>query len=235
MFGAEHLFILTVAAVSVVMLLRWTERLPPSKARLVLCWAAVLVPTLEFGHSAWLYATGCKRLVKLLPLHLCGVQSIFIPLAVFTDRDLFKDFIYATSMLGGIFGILFPAGVADYYPAWSYQTIQTVLLHSLLIFVPIALIRTGRHRPDPHRFPRVMLLFLCLALVVGAVDAFFGENYMFLFAPPAGTPLVWVFDTFGRQIYLLITFLLLAGVSFLIHLPFVDTPHPAEERVGRSA
>lgn len=58
-----------------------------------------------------------------------------------------------------------------------------------------------------------MLLFLCLALVVGAVDAFFGENYMFLFAPPAGTPLVWVFDTFGRQIYLLITFLLLAGVQ----------------------
>ena len=43
---------------------------------------------------------------------------------------------------------------------------------------------------------------------------------MFLYAPPAGTPLVWIFNTFGRGIYLGCTFVLLAGASLLIHLPF---------------
>ena len=164
--------------------------------------------------------TGTTAIVKLLPLHLCGLQCIFIPLAVFTKFTCFRDFVYASSLLGGIFGTVFPAGVAGYYPAWSFQTLQTFALHGLLIFVPLALISAGWHRPDPRRFPRVLCIFLMAALVVGIVDRVFGENYMFLFAAPENTPLEWIYNAFGRGIYLACAFVLLAGASFLIHLPF---------------
>ena len=220
MLGAAHVLILLLVALGIVFLLHYVQMLPSARARQTICIAAMLVPALELTHSIWLYATGVSELVQLLPLHLCGIQSLFIPLAVFTRRTCFEDFVYATALLGGVFGILFPAGVAGYYEVLSFQTIQTVLLHMLLIFIPLALVRTGAHLPSVQRFPRVLCIFFAVALVVGTVDRIFGENYMFLYEAPAGTPLVWIFNTFGRPVYLVVTFLLLAGVSLLIHLPF---------------
>ena len=231
----RHILLLLALAGCIIAGLLWIRQLQPQQAQHVLYGAAILVPTLELSHSIWLYLTGTASLVKLLPLHLCGLQSLFIPLAVFTKFTCFRDFVYATSLLGGIFGTVMPAGVADYYPLLSFQTLQTFALHGLLVFVPLAMILCGLHRPSIHRFPRVLCIFLLAALAVGMVDQLFGENYMFLYAPPAGTPLVWIFNTFGRGIYLGCTFVLLAGASLLIHLPFrasaaatdsEDTPIP---------
>lgn len=232
--GARHVVLLFLLAFAIAAGLRHLRRLPPEGARRMLIGAALLVPALELTHSVWLHLTGTGPLIKLLPLHLCGLQSLFIPLAVFTRRTVFQDFVYATSLLGGIFGTVFPAGVADYYPAFSFQTLQTFVLHGLLIFVPLALIQTGEHRPALRRFPRTLGVFVAVALAVGMVDGLFGENYMFLCAPPAGTPLVWIFDTFGHAVYLVCTFAVLAGASLLIHLPFAaagkrETAHDAPE------
>lgn len=225
LFGIQHIFLLMLLALALFFLLRWTKHAPAKTRRKLLWTAGILVPALELSHSIWLYLTGTTNLIKLLPLHLCGLQSLFIPLSVFTPFTCFQDFVYATSLLGGIFGTVFPAGIADYYPMFSFQTIQTFLLHGLLIYVPLALIVSGAHRPNLHRFPRVLCIFLLVVFVVGYVDFRFGENYMFLYEAPSGTPLVWLFETFGRQIYLLVTFLLLAGASFCIHLPFAHRHH----------
>ena len=218
--GARHILLLLLLAGCIAAGLFLIRRMQPPQAQRVIHGAAILGPVLELSHSVWLYLTGTTELIKLLPLHLCGLQSLFIPLAVFTKFTCFRDYVYATSLLGGIFGTVMPSGVADYYPLWSFQTLQTFALHGLLIFVPLAMIVCGMHRPSIQRFPRVLCIFLLVALAVGLVDQMFGENYMFLYAPPAGTPLVWIFHTFGRGIYLGCTFVLLAGVSLLIHLPF---------------
>ncbi len=226
LFGAGHIFLLLLTVLGLSLLLHWTKHTSAKTRRRLLYAAGILVPTLELSHSVWMYFTGTTRLVELLPLHLCGLQSLFIPLSIFTPFACFKDFVFATSLLGGIFGTVFPAGIAGYYPLFSFQTIQTFLLHALLIYVPLALILTGAHQPHPRHFPRVLCLFLAVVFVVGYIDFHFGQNYMFLYGAPDGTPLVWVLDTFGRQIYLLVTFLLLAGISFCIHLPFIH-PHTA--------
>lgn len=220
LFGAQHIVLLLILAGCITAGLYLITRLDPAKQRRILYAAAVLVPALELSHSVWMFLTGTNEIIKLLPLHLCGLQSLFIPLAVFTRLTCFRDFVYASSLLGGIFGTVFPAGVAGYYPVWSFQTLQTYALHGLLIFVPLALILSGQHRPDPRRFPRVLCIFLLAALVVGVVDRVFGENYMFLFAAPENTPLEWIYNAFGRGIYLASAFVLLASASFIIHLPF---------------
>lgn len=229
--GAGHVCLLLTAAALLVLALTLTRRASPRTRRRMICTAAVLVPVLELSHSVWMYLTGTTRLIQLLPLHLCGLQSLLIPLSVFTRATVFRDLVYATSVLGGLFGTLLPAGVAGYYPLWSFQTLQTVALHSLLIYVPLAQILAGAHRPDLRRFPRALCLFLGIALTVGAVDLIYGQNYMFLCAPPEGTPLVWVFHTFGPLVYLLVTFVVLCSLSITVHLPFCRrTPAPCRAR-----
>ena len=233
--GVRHILLLLTLAGCIAAGLRSIRRQPPQKAQRMLDGAAILVPVLELSHSVWLYLTGTHSLIKLLPLHLCGLQSLFIPLAVFTKFTCFRDFVYATSLLGGIFGTVLPSGVAECYPIWSFQTLQTFALHGLLIFVPLAMILCGMHQPSIHRFPRVLCIFLLAALAVGLVDQMFGENYMFLYAPPAGTPLVWIFNTFGRGVYLACTFVLLSGASLLVHLPFRGSAAQAASDDGTAA
>lgn len=220
--GGQHLLLLGLLACCIAAGLRMIRQMPKVQAKKVVYTTAILVPVLEFSHSLWMYLTGTTSLIKLLPLHLCGLQSLFIPLAVFTKIGALRDYVYATSILGGLFGTVLPAGVADYYPLLSFQTLQTFALHGLLIFVPLAMIHCGMHRPALRRFPRVLCIFVLVAFFVGGIDHIFGENYMFLFAPPSGTPLVWIFDTFGHGIYLICAFVVLAGASLLIHLPFRD-------------
>lgn len=165
--GVRHILLLLLLTGCITAGLLLIRRLKPSQAQHVLHGAAILVPLLELSHSVWLYLTGTTSLIKLLPLHLCGLQSLFIPLAVFTKFTCFRDFVYATSLLGGIFGTVMPAGVADFYPLLSFQTLQTFALHGLLIFVPLAMILCGQHRPSIQRFPRVLCIFLLAAFVVG--------------------------------------------------------------------
>ena len=221
LFGWEHILLLAAVAAALFFGLRGIAFLEHSRAEQVIRTAAVCVPVLEFTHTIWLYLTGTTSIIKLLPLHLCAMQSIFIPLAVFTGKRCFYEFIYATSILGGFFGILLPSGVAGCYPLWHYQTLQTALLHALLMFIPLALIRIKVFRPDIRNFPKLLLIFLCVALAAAAVDFGFGENYMFLRQAPEGTPLVWIYDTFGHAGYLCITFLLLAALSLSLYLPFL--------------
>ena len=108
--ACAHILLLLLLTGCITAGLLLIRRLKPSQAQHVLHGAAILVPLLELSHSVWLYLTGTTSLIKLLPLHLCGLQSLFIPLAVFTKFTCFRDFVYATSLLGGIFGTVMPAG-----------------------------------------------------------------------------------------------------------------------------
>lgn len=181
---------------------------------------AIAVPIIELSHTIWLYLCGQTNIIKLLPFHLCASQSVFIPLAVFTKSTALKEYIFATSILGGFFGMTFPAGVAGNYPIFHYQTIQTMVLHSLLILIPLALIVCFGFRPDIRNFSKVLGIFFTAVIPAAAVDSVFGENYMFLRYPPEGTPLSFIFDHFGRGIYLLLTFLLFTWIVFCLYKIF---------------
>ena len=220
LFGMRHLLILCLSTGIIFALLHWITAQSPQGQERSLRVLAVLVPCLELSHAVWLYLGGVTQVWKLLPLHLCGMQSFFIPLAVFTRKIYWEDYVYATSVLGGVFALVFQSGVADYYPLWHFQTLQNVALHVLLIVIPVAMILTGRHLPDYHRFPVSVGIFLCVAGIAGIVDVIFGENYMFLMQPPMNTPLVGVYRYIGHCGYLVCAFVLLAGASFLTHLPF---------------
>ena len=74
--GARHVVLLFLLAFAIAAGLRHLRRLPPEGARRMLIGAALLVPALELTHSVWLHLTGTGPLIKLLPLHLCGLQSL---------------------------------------------------------------------------------------------------------------------------------------------------------------
>lgn len=182
---------------------------------------ALAVPVVEGLRIIWLAALGEGQWFKLLPLHLCGTQVLFIPLAILTKKQVLQDYIWCTSIIGGITAIVYPTGIVDTYPFFHFQTFQSLILHLLLILVPFLMWHVNHYRPQPKNFLKVMgILFLCAACAL-LVDVVWGQNYMFLIEIPQVFPLTWIFSTFGYVGYWFILALALGCVcAVALHIPY---------------
>ena len=219
-FGFEHIISMIIIFIVIYICLKALKKLSVKAQDIIIKTCAIFVPILELSHNVWLYFCADATLPQLLSLHLCGLQMYFIPLAVFTKILVFKDFVFASSILGGIFAIIFPSGVAGAYPIWHFQTLQTFLYHGLLIFVPIALLITTDYRPTLKRFPKVFALFMVIATIALCVDLIFNQNYLFLVTSPDMPLLRNIQLSYGTIPYLVFTFLALLLICIFIHIPF---------------
>lgn len=219
-FGTAHICAILITFLTILICLFLLKKLSSNNQKKMIKLFAILVPIVETTHNIWLYIVNNAKIVELLSLHLCGLQMYFIPLAVFTKFVVFKDFIFATSILGGIFGIIFPSGVSGSYPIWHFQTIQTFIYHGLLILVPLAILITTDYRPTLKRFHKVVGLFLIIASIDLFVDLTFNQNYLFLVTSPEMPLLRNIQLNYGTLPYLIFTFFALLFICICIHIPF---------------
>ena len=219
-FGFEHISAIVIIFAIITLCLLKLKKVDSKYQNLIIKICAICVPVLELSHNIWLATHGGASFTELLSLHLCGMQMYFIPLAVFTKFLVFKDFVFATSILGGIFAIIFPSGVTDTYPLWHFQTLQTFLYHGLLVFIPLAILLTTDYRPTIKRFYAVFNTFVLIASVALFVDLKFNENYLFLVTSPDMPLLRNIQITCGTPAYLIFTFFALLIICISIHLPF---------------
>jgi len=219
-FSVKHISAIVIIFAIVILCLFKLKKFNTKLQNLIIKICAIAVPVLEISHNIWLAICSGAGFTELLSLHLCGLQMYFIPLAVFTKVILFKDFVFATSILGGIFAIVFPSGVAGNYPLWHFQTLQTFLYHGLLVFVPIAILVTTDYRPTIKRFYKVFNLFVFIATFALFIDLKFNENYLFLVTSPDMPLLRNIQINYGTLPYLVFTFFALLIICISIHLPF---------------
>ena len=201
--GLKHLIGMATVALLLYAALMHMRGLPQERIDRIIKMAALAIPLSEISRILWMIGLGETNWVKLLPLHLCGTQIIFVPLAVFTGWACLKEFIFYTATLGGIVAIVYPVGIVDTYPYFHFQTLQSLTLHGLLLFVPLAMVFFQGFRPNLKKFWQVPAVLSVPAFLAALVDFTYGENYMFLTSPPPGTPLAWIYNAFGHGGYLL--------------------------------
>lgn len=102
----------------------------------VLIWAAILIDSFELfkiiilcfrSHNAmeWIY---------ILPLFLCSIQLITIPLAAFTKgriREASLDFVFIFGILGAILGTYGAGNNYSCYPALSFDNVVSGITHTI--------------------------------------------------------------------------------------------------------
>ena len=143
----------------------------------------------------------------------------FIPLAVFSRLPSVRDFTFFTAIFGGVFAILSPVGVAGKYPFFHFQTLQTLLLHAFLIFIPLSMLLYDDFYPRLRNFPKVILIALLSIIPTAVIDFVAHENYMFFCSPPEGTFLEPLFLRFGDHAYRFLLAISLVALVFLSYLP----------------
>lgn len=138
------------------------------------------------------------RAREAIPLHLCGLSALAATAVAFGARGFALDFLWYLGLPGALLALIFPA------PAISrWQTVLNLsyaATHALIVLIPLSAMRRGA-RPGRESAPAVLIALQCAGLVAFAVNRALGTDFMFLCAPPDGTPLEDVF-TWGYLPYL---------------------------------
>lgn len=138
------------------------------------------------------------RIYEAIPLHLCSVSALLAAVLAFASVPGAVDFLWLLGMPGAVLALVFPA------PAVSrWQTLFSacyVLTHALIVLIGLSAIAAGE-LPRAGRAPRTLIALQALALTAFFVNRALETDFLFLAAPPAGTPLEGVYRA-GYGVYI---------------------------------
>lgn len=169
----------------------------------VLVWSAILINAFELIKII----TCCLRadagdispITKNLPLFLCSIQLIAIPLAAFAKgrlKNAALDFVFIFGILGAIMGTYFAGQNYGSYPVLSFVNVISGITHSISgfasLYIVISKMASMKKRNIWITFS--ILTGFCVAAYIANVTIDY--NYMFLMAGD-GTPYDIIFNLVG--------------------------------------
>ena len=135
----------------------------------------------------WLY---------VLPLFLCSLQLIAIPLAAFCKgrvKEASLDFVFLFGILGAVFGTIGAAQNYSAYPTLSMDNVFSGITHTISGFASIYIGVSGMMSMKKKNIPIVVGLIVAISILAYAVNLLVDYNYMFLMNHD-GTPYSLVYN-----------------------------------------
>ena len=171
------------------------------KKNRVMIWAAILIDGIElFKIVMMCFTTGdSMHWLRNLPLFLCSIQLITIPLAAFSRgrvQEAALDFVCIFGLLGAVLGTYGAGQNYACYPVISLDNVASGLTHSISGFAALYILISGMASMKKKNIPITfaILLFFCVAAYIANVCLDY--NYMFLMAGD-GTPYDILFNLVG--------------------------------------
>jgi hypothetical integral membrane protein (TIGR02206 family) len=122
-----------------------------------------------------------------LPFHLSDISPLVAAAALWWRRRLLVEVLYFWVLAGGVQALLTPS-IGDHFPGFVWW--QYYAAHGGVLAAAIVLVVGLRIHPARGAVLRVLAITLGYTLLVAAVDAATGGNYMFLRHPPPGPTLL---------------------------------------------
>ncbi|MDF2985063.1 MAG: conserved hypothetical integral rane protein [Eubacterium sp.] len=219
LFSSQHLLALGMVALTwIIIILLFKDKAVESKWKAVK-WMALTLPVLEAAQMLWYKSIGEFSWGYTLPLHLCSLMSVLLPVMAFTRNRLLQEYSYAIGMAPALMTLLTPD--VYYYPSLSFIYLQTMLVHGIICLIPLFMVFCMGFRPDIRRLPKVVGLLVCFAVLIVPVNYITDGNYFFLRYPAPGSPMEGFSQMVGSPWYLVPTLMLGCVLWFAFYLPFV--------------
>lgn len=158
----------------------------------VMIWSALLIDGLELFKIVILCVRdgSARHILYNLPLFLCSIQLLAIPLAAFSKgrmKEAATDFVCIFGILGAVFGTLGAAQNYNAYPVLSLDNVVSGLTHCISGFASLYVMfarMTSMKRSNIGLTFGILLTFCALAYIANVLIPY---NYMFLMSGD-GTP-----------------------------------------------
>ena len=163
-----------------------------------------------------------------LPLHLCNINLILIPIAVITMKKPLLSFCFFVAPIGALMALLMPANGFSGYSILLPRMIGFYGIHFIIIILALSIVTFGLYRPKFRDLPFTILTLLLVALAVFGINMILRAtglhpkaNYFFSVETEGN----FLLEIFHRWIpvpflYLLPSIIILAPYMLLITLCF---------------
>jgi len=227
LFGPAHLIILVTVPALAAAFAILQRRLPPGSAILRRVLGLLLLADATI-YNGYLIAKDTPAFPNHLPLQLCDASVCLVILSLlFPNRTVF-DLAYYVALAGASMALITP-NLWEPFP--SYGTVQFFVVHGSIVAGVLYLVWSGLARPRPGSVWVAMLGVNVYAACVGAFDAIFKTNYMYLRAKPANASLL---DLLGPWPWYIAWGEIIALVIFqLLYLPFRFRAAAEQTQVGK--
>lgn len=178
-----------------------------------------------------------------LPLHLCNLNLILMPLTICIKNQKFRDFFFGYFFfVGGIAalcGILFYDSVFTGRSTLSYAVLIYFIYHSTLFVLPYIFVGLGLYKPKINDAWKAMVVLVSLAfvmhilnLILRATGACSISNYFYTMGMPENPVLGLLQKLIPIPfLYMLPIVPILYGIDVLIALPFYYKEKRQKEKV----
>jgi hypothetical protein len=143
-------------------------------------WYLFSEPVSSYSHPFWDFRT-------FFSFQMCGVNNILLPLVIWFKIKPLKDYVFASSILGGIAVMLYPLGILSGDPfVITLPMIRSMVVHLFLVFIPCFLIATGETKIEARNWKRTAVGLLLMAgwAMFGNLFVNWGDNNMYLVDNP---------------------------------------------------
>lgn len=148
-----------------------------------------------------------NRVVEAIPLHLCSVSAILSALLAFIPVSAIVDYLWMLGAPGALLALMFPAPAVSQWQ--TLFSICYVMTHAMIVLIALSALTMGE-KPRCGKAPQMMMLLQALGLAAFFVNRALGTDFLFLAAPPLGTPLEGVYRAgYGAYIAFLQSMMLL--------------------------
>ncbi|MBQ4324845.1 MAG: YwaF family protein [Clostridia bacterium] len=229
-FSWQHLTFVTVLMVVMVALAIYfgtTRRTRDERAKnRVLIWAAILIDGFELVKIVLHCVDERDPLgwLIMLPLFLCSIQLITIPLAAFTKgrvKEASLDFVFIFGLLGAVLGTYFAGQNYAAYPVLSFVNVVSGITHSISGFASLYIVLSGMASMKRKNLPIIFAILGGFSVAAYLANVLIDYNYMFLVRGD-GTPYDIIFNMVNGNpvIYPILVVGSLALYAALFHLVF---------------
>lgn len=225
-FSRTHITWFIMVLISILIALQVYKKKSPEARQRIQRILVVMMVASEISSWIWKALIGHYTLQFMLPLHLCGISIFLETAAVFAkDHRLLKEFSYSLSMPSAFAAIVTPGW---YYPFISFQYLQSVFLHTVLILIPVLMVFGDGFRPDYRRLPKCFALLLFFAGIAAIADLVWDGNYMFLCYVPDDTALYVFQRWFGHPGYIVLELVIMVILWVILYLPWIIKEYRAK-------
>ena len=185
----------------------------------VLIWTAILIDGFELIKIVLhlVDSDDPKAILGVLPLFLCSIQLITIPLAAFTGgrmKEASLDFVSIFGLLGAVLGTYLAGNNYAAYPVISFTNVVSGITHSLSGFAALYIIISGMASMKRRNIPLTYAILTGFAIAAYIVNLVGDYNYMFL-KRGDGTPYDILYNLVGGN---QIIYPILVVVLFFIYI-----------------
>lgn len=194
--------LLVVMVVLAVLLGRAFKNKSDKEKNKVLIFAAILIDAFEIFKIVTLCIRNSdnpNHWQMLLPLFLCSIQLLALPLAAFAKNRLKEtalDFVMIFGILGALVGTYGAAQNYAVYPIISLENVSSGITHSISGFASLYIMISGMHSMKKKNITFTCLILALFCALAYVVNLLVDYNYMFLMNHD-GTPYQIVYNLVG--------------------------------------